>query len=373
MGSYTLVGVFEGAAEDRGRVFIPAGIVPQVMDLAQSGPVLGQAGVPNDRAEEFYLEMVDKLPFGVQMTLYDQGYAAAAAPFADILRAAQLILLACAAVGLAILALFAYLFIYRQRAVMGNMHRLGVPKGASAVYFLSGSGLLALISALTGTVLAWLLSGQVTDLVTKLLQAYDVTDTRFSITTIGVRKAFAFQPAMALWVFAVTALLVWLCAMTACLLFAGRMMARRHGRRKAARRRHGQSRSLRGGAWKFAWLSALRGGGKSLTPLCVLLCAVVLLGLLPFTAQDYQRQQREIEAHTSVLGYFTNSNGRLADGATIPSNQLQTLEDLTEAEEMTVTWSEHYGTKAAMMQTAITSAGKFRISGKWVSSLRRPG
>lgn len=126
--TYTIVGLFEGPLEARLRVYIPSDAAPQVMDQAQNGPVLGQARVPNDRAEEFYLEMAEKLPPGVQLTLYDQGYAAAAAPFADTLRAARLILLACAAVGLAILALFGYLFVYRQRDVMENMHRLGVPR-----------------------------------------------------------------------------------------------------------------------------------------------------------------------------------------------------------------------------------------------------
>lgn len=338
--TFTICGLFEGTADQRHQVFIPADSVA-VMEYARCGTVLGQARISGDQIDNFCAYMESALPSGVRFVVLDQGYAAAAAPFREILRSAVLILAACLAVGLAVLMLFGYLFVYRQRAVLKNMVRLGAGRSARLCYFLGGAGLLAFFGALSGALAANAASGQVSRWLVETLKNYTAEDLRYSISNLSVRKELAMMPSMESWVFFVTAAVMWLCAAGTCLGFVI-WLEKPSGQRGGGRIHRGRSHGLRGGSWKFAWLSVLRGGGRSLTPLCAVFCGVLLLGYLPYAQQDYQVQMDHMRQDTVILGYLTNDNAQLSNDININGQQLRVLMESGVVEDLTVTKNSHY-------------------------------
>ena len=332
---FTIVGLFESTADHRYEVYIPSDSVA-VMAEARCGSLLGQARIPSDKAEGFSVE----LPDGVRMTVLDQGYAYAAAPFRDILRSAALVLAGCLALGMAVLLLFGYLFVWRQRDVLRNMIRLGVGPMDRQCYFLTGSGLLALAAALCGIIVAAAASGRVETYLADLLSSYSAADLRYSSSNLSVVRETVMMPSIANWVFPAVGGSMWLCAIAVCLAFA--QQGKTSGRRDSGRHHRGRSRSLAGGSWKFAWLSVLRGGGKTWTPLCAVFFGILLLGYLPYAEVRYGEQLSALRQQTQLLGYLTNDNAQLSDNISVNAQHLRMLDSSGVVEDLTVTKNYHY-------------------------------
>src|SRR5699024_9650560 len=80
---------------------------------------LGMAVLDNARARQTADDLRQLMPEGVQVTLYDQGYFAAAQPLAAMETTALAVAGASACGAAAVLVLFASLFIGRQKETVG--------------------------------------------------------------------------------------------------------------------------------------------------------------------------------------------------------------------------------------------------------------
>jgi len=76
---YTIVGVMSTPKTMEQYVYVPKGADP-VFDQNVIGYTIGTALLKNGEADSFYSEMEQVLPDRVRLTIYDQGYAAAAEP-----------------------------------------------------------------------------------------------------------------------------------------------------------------------------------------------------------------------------------------------------------------------------------------------------
>ena len=112
--------------------------------LYQPFTVISGLMLDNDRADAFLQAAEAVLPAGVRVTVYDQGYAEAAQPLRLMLRTVSMIALVCVAAGLCFLLLNLWLFVSRQRSVGTLTLRLGAPRSAAPLYFLSAMLALAL-------------------------------------------------------------------------------------------------------------------------------------------------------------------------------------------------------------------------------------
>jgi len=308
-GSYTVVGLFSPNDDYRDIVIIPKSDATDISANRYSY-TLGQAHLKNDQAERFYMDMVNVLPPRVRMTVYDQGYAAAAAPLRDVLRIVFILTAVCALTMLAMLALYGFLFVYRQRNLAKTMRRAGVANGGIFCYFLFGSGCLGLISAALGAVVSNSLSGYFIEIVRQTITNYATDDLRYSNSKLAIEKAIEFAPKTEPAVFALTALALFFFAILACLIFTMlSVRSERQRKRRRLRRSGTRSRSLSGGALKYAWLSLERGASRSLLPVMLCALAAALLLQLISTTITYEAGYDQLVRDSDISGYFTDYKG----------------------------------------------------------------
>ena len=345
--TYTVVGIFNPNDSYRDTIFIPKSGTADLSDNRWSY-TLGQATLKNSQADKFYLDIVDKLPQKVRMTIYDQGYAAAAAPLNDVLRIAAVLTIVCFLAALAILALFGYLFIYRQRAIAKTMHRQGAPKRGIYGYFTFGSGCIALLSAAVGAAASVRLSSVIMEIVRRIIADYSAADLHYSNAALSVSKSIEFAPVIAISIFVLTAFALFALAVLSTCIFTAisiRGTISRKRRRKtgavdgslrsgtgsrslsgesalravkprkatfrvATSRAAGtSSRSLSGGVWKYAWLSIWRGGYRSAIPIVLCALAAALLMQLTRTTAAYKENYELLVDGTDISGYLSDYRG----------------------------------------------------------------
>ena len=335
---FTVVGILYTKSEWKNTVFLP----PQPdLELVRAGRenLLGQYLVDNDRADAFLQQAETAAPPGVRITVYDQGYGEAAQPLRVMLRTVSMITLLCLAAGLCFLLLNLWLFVHRQRQIGVLTLRLGAPRAAVPVYFLSAMLPLALPALAGGVRFSRLAAGEVTRRLGETLAREPGVSTRFSDAKLTLRQTVELieTPAAAslYWIIA-AAVLALSCLL--CVLLAVHTVPRgqRRGRLRSLRTRT-RTRALRGGAAKYALLSAKRGGFRTAVTLLAPLAAALLLCGLTQTRQSTELQLRELEENTGLRGYFTDLNGRGAEVGLLKYSDLVPVAELPQTLHATVT------------------------------------
>ena len=341
---YTIVGIFSPNDDYRDTVFIPKS---GSADLSANrwSYTLGQARLKNSRADRFSAGIEPVLPPRVRMTVYDQGYAAAVTPLRDVLRIAVIVTVVCSLTALSVLALFGFLFVYRQRGLARIMRRLGAAKSSIRGYFTFGSGSIALISATFGAFISLKLSGSVMEFVRRII-ADRADDLRYSNAGLSVSKPIEFAPDIAPGIFALTALALFILAILACLIFASlnirstAMNVRSNPRRKAGKA--ARSCSLSGGARKYAWLSVRRGASRSALPVVLCSFAAALLLQLTSTTEAYKASYRQLALDTDVSGYLTDFRGVWRNGLLVTGTVINDLYNCHMLSEISFSKTFHY-------------------------------
>ncbi len=322
---FTIVGITNTLKQYAGHVFIPAG---GGRDFSQnhSGFELGTAILDNSLADDFYEAVLPLLPNRVLVNIYDQGYGSVAAPFRDILNVAIVVTLVCALVALAVLILFGYLFVYRQREVSQIMIRLGAGKRRTRLYFLGGSGLIALVAAAVGSVIGYLLSGRVGALVQGFAGGYSNFDAHFSNGNLSIIKPLAYSPELPLLPFILVGASVFALALLSCFYFTERSFTAPQKKKKTRRvPKAARSSIMRGGAVKYSLLSIKRGGARSFaSPLLAFMAALFLCQLVT-TAASYNTQLERIVDDAKISGALTDSHGRQTGQVVVSAYTVNTL------------------------------------------------
>ena len=347
---YTVVGILNPNDDFRDTVFIPKS---DKTDLSGNryAYTIGQARVKNDSADDFQVKMSETLPPRVRMTIYDQGYAAVAAPMRDVLRIAVIISIACAVTTLAVLALYGFLFVYRQRPLAKLMRRLGAANGGVIAYFLFGSGCLSLLSAALGAFISGRISGTVVDFVRQAAISYGTDDLRYSVSTLSTVKPMEFAPDANPTVLMLTAAAMFLAAVIACFVFTYLSIKSQTQSRKPARIAEGKnarragtaSRSLNGGPLKYAWLSVRRGASRSALPVVLCAFAAALLLQLTRTTVSYKASYDEMVRDTDISGYFTDTRGIWRNKLLLDGPLVRDMYQSNDLSTISLSKSTHYG------------------------------
>ena len=349
---YEVVGILRSKDSWKNTVFLPPQAAPE-LPLTGSGTLLGQFLLDNDRADAFLQAAEAVLPAGVRVTVYDQGYAEAAQPLRLMLRTVSMIALVCVAAGLCFLLLNLWLFVSRQRSVGTLTLRLGAPRSAAPLYFLSAMLPLALPGLAGGVWFSHWAAGAVTRRLGEALARDPGVSTRFSEAKLSLRQTVALiETPVSLGLYAsVAGVLLVLSCLLCWLLGSGSVPhSRRRGRRHSLRTRT-RTQPLRGGAAKYALLAARRGGFRTAVSLLAPLAAALLLCGLTQTRQSTAARLRELEENSEIRGYFTNLNG---SGARVGLLKLQDVGAVAELPQTTrVTITEDSG-----LQLQIVSALK---------------
>lgn len=335
---FKIVGIFYTKSDWENVLFLP----PQAeLDLshAKSESLLGQYLLDNDQADRFLQASEGTLPEGIRLTVYDQGYGQAAEPLRLMLRTTSLIALLCALAALCFLALNLWLFVNRQRQAGVLMDRLGAPRAAVPVYFLSAMVPLALPALGGGVWFSHWAAEAVTRQLGELLSRDPSVSSRFSDAKLTLRRTVELieTPApMTLYLILAGALLLLSCLL--CWLLAERTVPRvRQKTRLRGLRTRTRTQTLRGGAAKYALLAARRGGFRTAVTLLAPLAAAILLCGLDQSRQNTELRLRDIETNTEIRGYFTDLNGSSAQVALLKLNEVLPLAELPETTHLTIT------------------------------------
>lgn len=276
------------------------------------GYTLARAVLDNVQARSAADRLQALCPDGVRVTLYDQGYSAAAQPMEAMETTALAVTAASLCAALAVLVLFAFLFVGRQRETVEVLASLGTPQGKIRLWLLSGATVLVAAAALVGAVLSRALLGRILDAALTAARSLYAVDERFSESAVGVSLPAASLDAIPGWPAWAAGLGIFCAALLLCLLFLGQALRRsapRRGRRKT--RAPKGATSVRGrGAGRFALLSARRGGRRSAVVPAAALALALLLGVLASGAQGWQAQMDALYDTSAIEGQVSSTNGR---------------------------------------------------------------
>ncbi|MEG0805784.1 MAG: FtsX-like permease family protein [Lachnospiraceae bacterium] len=140
---------------------------------------------------EAYLKAVDGiLKEHFRVTVYDQGYEKTVEPIYAMRTNAILILILCGICSVAVLALFASIFIWKQQETVAVMTALGTGKKRIQNYLMSGAGMVALIGCILGGVLGFFSSKAVINFAYTISKRSYIRDLRYSSVNMGLQKEF---------------------------------------------------------------------------------------------------------------------------------------------------------------------------------------
>ncbi|MDF2845135.1 MAG: transporter permease subunit [Herbinix sp.] len=340
--SFTIVGLTNLQKEYRQDIFIPKS---EAFDLSDNHftYTLAQVELYNSKASKFIEEVTPLLQDRIRMTVYDQGYASTTKSLKDVLLVAVLITGVCALVCVAVLLLFGFLFIYRQRDTVTNMQRLGTGKRNIFVYFLTGSGFLSLVAVVTGILISNGVIDRCLEFVQNIVSQYTVTDLNYSNSGLSTVKTVEFIPQIRTGTLLIAGGIVFILAICSCFLFTVlSIKSRSHAGRKHRVRGGVISSSLRGGPWKYMWLSIKRGQIRTLIPMLVTACGVILLFQLTYTRNLYDQKLDELNNSPDIKGYLTDIDGKQTNGLRVEGNVVKDMVDSGYLSEVNVTKSYNF-------------------------------
>lgn len=355
--SLTVVGITSESNGYPGSVWVSA--AEGCFAAPLFGYTLATAVLENETAQQTAEALQAMMPDQVRVTLYDQGYAAAAEPLQTLRTTALALTLASGAGALAALLLFAYLFVGRQQETVALLHALGTPKPKILLWMLSGAAVIAGCASLLGGVTGGLLLDRVLNAALGAAQGLHGTDQRYSEALVGLRRQLdaAAPPAAGSALAAVA--LVCGTALALCLVFlrsTQRRQAPKRGKLKVRVPRGGTS--VRGrGALRYAVLAIRRGGLRALLAPAATLVLTLLLGILAGTATGWQNQLDTLYADSQIEGMAVSTDGRTAGGLTVSSASARQLARSGYLEGFAVSQSFSYAPVWQVPDFANTSFG----------------
>lgn len=337
----TVVGITTQSEEYYGCVW--ASDAERTYESDLFGYTLGHAVLENSTARRTADAIAALCPDHVRVTLYDQGYSAAAQPLQTMQTTAMAITLAAAYSTFAVLLLFAYLFVGRQKETVQILICLGTPKRKIRRWLLSGAVVICGFAAAGGAALGDFGLGYIIRFATELTQNMYAGDLRYSEAAIGFVKEAAFTQEIPRWPAVYAGAAVFLAALLLCAVFL--QMARRQSVAKRGKQRihvpRGGTSTMGRGALRFASLSARRGGWRSVVVPLVSLMLVLLLGLLTITSAGWSRQLDDLYRDTRISGKTVSTNGRQDTNLQVSSESVRKIwkSQLLESLEVSIGWN----------------------------------
>lgn len=326
--SYEIVGILKSSAEFNNYVYIP----PREDVAGTFGYEVGQVRLENGSGDAFAADMEPYLADRMLVDIYDQGYTQIMDSMKALQQTTAIILVISLAAALAVLVLFGYLFVFKQRDTVVIMKYLGTEKGKIYTYLLVSCGAIVMAAALVGACIGYGASSFVMSLVLDFLEAGIGTgiDTRYSYSAEGLVREYGYRTQVSAGCFGITALALILAALLICLAFSVRSL--RPPRVKKKRERHvprheGRSSALNGVVFRHGWLSAKRGGMRTVVVCLVSGALMLVFCVLSYTGEHYRQERQQVQENTQIQGYFASVNGRRISSLAIDEAYVTQLEE----------------------------------------------
>lgn len=325
---YTVVGIYANTEQYRDWIFLPdRAEFPQA--LLPTGYEVCQFRLENGRAEEFSSAAQALLPSGFRLTVYDQGYQVTVAPFQELLLLARLFLGVCALVIAAVLCLYGYLLVLRQREQIQTMLALGSGRGYVLGRFAVSALTLGLLACVPGVLGGAALEGRVLDALRQFAEQYQQADLRYSSSALSVILPLSFAPETPRALYVLAAAAITAASTAVCLVFTLFCPIRRQKKRaRPVRTPKYTGRSSRmSGVFKYALLSARRGGPRTLAIIALAAAASLFFGQLTATLDTCEEQLQQVRTDTRIRVFASNISGLSMDSLNVSARLLETVYD----------------------------------------------
>lgn len=323
---YTIVGVYTCYETHQNWIFAPdSQTYPE--DILPAGYHVAQFRLENDRADGFTESVSGSLPKGFRLTVYDQGYRVAVAPFLELQLICRLFLVVCALLIVVVLSLYGYLFAYRQQESLQIMRSLGSGNRHILFHFGVGTALMSLVAGVPGVFLGQLLEDRVMGLLREFAAKYQTLDLRFSNTALSAITPLEFSPQPPLWLYYLGAGIITVLALVSCVAACLLCREKRQKKRQPKLRLPvGKTRSSYLRCWcKYALLSAKRGVVRSVSVIALGVIAAVFFGQLTGNIAAYEQQLADLKRNTQIRGYASATDGLRMEGLLVSDEKLDTL------------------------------------------------
>lgn len=309
-----IAGIFQITADLTYTILIP---YPDWLQKSPDNYDFLRVRVNNPQAEEYLNYVRSYLPEMVELQVEDQGYSNAVIPILKLRERSLYMTIASTAAGIAVISLFAYLFIVRQRETADVMMKLGTGRTRTIAYLIFGIMIITIMAGLAGNYIAGQVDRSLTEAVWNILQGGIMQDLRYSERALGLQVAFAPELVTADWVRWLTTGLVVVLVLVITLVAS--FVALRKPRRKKAKAIIAP-RSESGRAMTFAWMpglslrfafrSILRNFSRSLiVPITVTLLAAFIL-IIGVSVADQEQAAETIYDRVPTTAYLTTFLGQ---------------------------------------------------------------
>lgn len=340
--TYKIVGIYQG--EEGGDYCV---YVPKKSDFSAGDSVgdatLGQVWIENGSEEVFRKEIKSILPDNVSLKIYDQGYHAVIGPMDEILYMAKILCILTVVTGIALILLFGYIYVYRQQRTGRIIWSLGAGKSAVYTYFLSGAGALVAISVMIGSILTAILNQKTGSFISDAAQAAGGIDYRYSNGNLSVKNNVAFAGKESVLPILLAALGIIL-AVVFCICFFVRLsMKKRKHRSLFVRKDRGRvSKSLAGGAKKYAMISLVRRKGRNVLLFFTVALSSFFMFQLSESQASYGKQLQEFQKDSSITGKFMDYRGKYDSGLIIYGKEINDMMRSGDIDKMKVSKNMKY-------------------------------
>ncbi len=343
------------------------GTVWAVLDDADTplfGYLLGTVSLRNEDAVEAVEMLQSIVPKQVRVTLFDQGYGNAVQPFQEVRKTAVNVLIICLAGIVAVLMLFAFLFVGRQGETVKIMISLGTPGSKITLWFLSGALLICGVSAFLGTLAGVVLQPYMFDRISLIIESIRSKEgfLWYSENSVGIAKETNFDPVVPMW----PDLLVFAGIVAVSLLFCyfflklqRRMRTPKRGKSRVYVPKGGTSVHFRGGL-RYSLLSIKRGGLKSIIVPAVTMLLTTMVLFLSGMYQGWQNDLKNALENNSIEGTVVSINGRYYSGLALTLNSVKTILSVEGIDDVYVSYGYHYWLAEEMPQFSSSEHGKER-------------
>ena len=361
----TVSGIANMTADWRGTAWV----IAENADAPLFGYLLGTASLRNGQGEEAAEALQALAAEGVRVTLLDQGYGNAVQPLQEVRKTAVDVLLVCSAGVIAVLLLFAFLFVGRQGDTVKIMVSMGTPGRKISLWFLSGALVICGASAILGTALGTVLRPRMFDIIAGIIAAARAGEGPlwYSETALGVAKETNFNPQVPSWPGLLAALGIVVTALLFCLLFL--RLARRGGTRKRGKSRvrvpRGKTSVRHRGGLRFALLSIRRGGLRSLVVPLVSFAMTVAVIVLGSVYQGWQNELDNALENTRIDGQVVSLNGRYYSGMALSVDDIRMLLGVEGVDGVSVSNGYHYWLEEDVPSFSHGNKGRARRLG-WI-------
>ena len=295
-------------------------------DSTMFGYHIGTLTLDNSTAMEVAESLQQMMPQNVRVALYDQGYQDAVRPFVQMRAAAENVFFVTCFASVAVLFLFAYLFITRQQQSVKIMRSLGTPKSKMVLFLLSGSVLISFAGCALGAVCGRIALPYAFNAVNNMVSSgKDVV--RFSETMLGVTKQAVLDPPSNMSPVWICSLAMLAASVIFCAAFLPTAFRESTLKKGVSRVRipNGKTSVKGAGSLRFAALSMSRGGLRSLVVPLVCLILTVVVVFLGSIFNSMRSSFTESLKNTETDGIAVSYDGRYYSRLAIPVTTLQKL------------------------------------------------